>query len=162
MSDVDALLRNAWSTARRAWPTIHVEAETFGAHLAKCLRGPDLQQDLAALHVADVYLACACLEANETAIDELDRHHLARVGEWIAHVGGTSSFADDIRQEVAQQLLLGTGATGPKLRGYTGHGALGSFIRVIATRLAQKRKKRKAEKPHGDPDVGMASPDLDP
>lgn len=158
----DEALEHAWSTARAAHPSITLSPNVFGAHLATCLRGPDFDRDLAALHVADVYLACGCVNGDESALETLDRVHLSRVGEWIAHVGGTSSFVDDVRQDIAQQLILGTGASGPKLRGYTGHGALGAFIRVMATRLAQKRKKRQSERAHDEPDAAIAAPDLDP
>ena len=158
----DETLETAWSTAERAWPRIPLEPGDLAVHLAKCLHGPDHEAELARLHVADLYLACACLRGDTAAHDAFHRHHLSRVVEWISHVDRSPAFAEDIRQQVASDLLIGTSATGPKLAGYTGHGALGAFVRVIATRLAQKKKKRRSERGHDEPDVRLASPELDP
>jgi RNA polymerase sigma-70 factor, ECF subfamily len=158
----DAALEAAWTTATRTWPEITIEPHVLGAHLEKCLRGPDYADDLARLHIGDLYLACACLDGNTAAHEALHRHHLARVDEWVAHVDRSKAFADDIRQQVATQLLIGTSASGPKLLGYTGHGALGAFVRVMAARTARKRKTKKEERGGDEPDEALAAPDLDP
>jgi RNA polymerase sigma-70 factor, ECF subfamily len=158
----DDAVQGAWEIARRGWPNIALDPRAFEAHLATCLRGPDYAADLETLHAADLYLACACLRGDPAAHAALQRYHLSRIGEWIGHVDRSPAYADDIRQQVATILLVGTSVTGPKLVGYTGHGPLGAFVRVIATRTAQKRKKKKSERGHDEPDVNLAAPDLDP
>jgi RNA polymerase sigma-70 factor (ECF subfamily) len=120
--------------------------------------------DLAKVHLPDLYLAFACVHGDEAAIRTFSHVHLPRIQEWVAHVDRSTAFADDVRQEVSRRLLVGHEGP-PQIGGYSGRGALGAFVRVFATRLARKMKRRKADQAdrhREEPDGGLPSPDLDP
>lgn len=159
-----AVIESAVRVARAAWPELTLDEESFAQRLGEVMDGAsaDLTSELAKVQAPDLYLAHACLAGDEGAHRSIARLHFARVREWVAHVDRSAAFADDVRQEAYRRLLVGDDAPG-KLVEYTGRGALGAFIRVFATRLARKMKRRKAEAGgHDEPSEMLQAPDLDP
>jgi hypothetical protein len=52
---------SAWEAGRQAHAGLHADEAAFGAWLQRCpANGTELAAALPALHVADLYLACAC------------------------------------------------------------------------------------------------------
>jgi RNA polymerase sigma-70 factor (ECF subfamily) len=127
--------------ASAAWSGVNVSLDDFVAQLRERLHEDDTPEGLAKLHVADLYLAYACAQGDETAWRELDRHHLSRIGEFVGRIDASPTFADDVRQRLGAKLI--TGSDGPgKLALYTGRGPLGAWLRVAAIREAQNGKRR--------------------
>jgi RNA polymerase sigma-70 factor, ECF subfamily len=138
---LDEALEEALRTAAAAWPQIRLDPLVFIAHLRERLLADDEVSELGRLHVADLYLACACLRGDAVAWRELARVHLSRIGEFVGRLDRSSAFADDVRQRLSEKLLADESGR-PKLALYTGRGPLGGWLRVAAVREAQNAKRR--------------------
>jgi RNA polymerase sigma-70 factor (ECF subfamily) len=125
------------AAAFAAWPDVIVSRTTFDAFLSA---RPEHRAD----HLEDLLLACACLEGSPEAWRHFDREHLGRVASFVARVDTSVSFADDIRQRLAEKLLHDPGGT-PKLALYTGRGPLSGWLRVVAVREAHNAKRGRDE-----------------
>jgi RNA polymerase sigma-70 factor, ECF subfamily len=151
-----------WSEGRSTWRTLPLSPDAFVAHLVRT-RADEPGASIEGLHAGDLYLAWAALERCAAAVKTIERMHLARIPTWAARFDRSPSFADDLGQEVARQLFVGTSHTGPKLLGYRGHGHLAAFVRVIALRIANRQKQRAAgRKKDRELPESLAAKDLDP
>ncbi len=152
---LEALLTRAWETSRERWPDVALPAETFVKHLAERLpkaaaQGP-LEPLLAELSLAELYLACACLQGLSSAIQAFERNYLARLPALLRSPSMSDAMIEDACQLVRMRLLVAMPESAPKLAEYTGRGALLSWVRVTAVRTALKL--RGGEKPVApDPD----------
>jgi RNA polymerase sigma-70 factor (ECF subfamily) len=130
---LESELRDAWEAARAAWTGIDVPAETFAAHLAaRCTP----ETGLASLDTVDLYVACGCVHDVPGARELFARTFLPRIDQFVRHLDPTPGFADEVRQQVAEKLLLGTATSSAKLADYAGRGPLGAWVRVAALRVA--------------------------
>lgn len=148
-STVEHLLLRAWESARAQWPTVALPAELFVAYLAKRLPEPTSQEALepllAQLSLAELYLTCACVRGIPSSIELFERHYLARLPGLLRGPKQPEAMLDDVCQLTRMKLLVSTSEEGPKLAEYTGRGALMSWVRVTAVRIAIKQQAR--EKP---------------
>ena len=118
--------------------------------------------DRAALHVADLYLACACAHGVPDALAVLEREHLARVREFAASVDASPAFVQELTQQLRARLLVAAPDRPARIATYAGRGSLGGWIRVAAVRLARDiaRGDRDAARPVAvdaaavDPELG--------
>jgi RNA polymerase sigma-70 factor, ECF subfamily len=148
-----AALRALFDEGERAFPGLGLSIEVFVAHLAgrsdaglpAVERGPD------------VYLACACAARLRGALEAFDRAHLAHLGAYLARLGPTPSFVDEVRQEVRDRLFVSKDGAAPRIAGYDGRGALASWVRVIAVREAIDLR-RQGEAAIGDDDCTRDAP----
>jgi RNA polymerase sigma-70 factor (ECF subfamily) len=149
---VDELLLRAWETARAQWPAVALPAEPFVTYLAERLPRtsphepiePLLQQ----LALAELYLACACVRGLPNAIKLFEHHYLAKLPAMLRGPKQPEAMLDDVCQLTRVKLLVTTPEGGPKLAEYTGRGALLSWVRVTAVRIAIKLQA--LEKPPPD------------
>jgi RNA polymerase sigma-70 factor (ECF subfamily) len=116
-----------------AWPEIVVEPARFEAEV---LRRHALAHgaELAALKGADLYIAVACGDGDERAIDAV-RKLLA--GEVKFAGTKTTASADQLAEVtamLARTLFVDEPERPAALRAYSGRGDLKSYLRVIATR----------------------------
>src|SRR5262245_24537077 len=121
MADGVDKLREAVAAARAAWPGVEVPAEDFQRHLEE--RGA-----AEALHVADLYLACACLRGDREALGLFERRFLADVPKHLGHMNLPAASVEEVRQQLREKLLVGTGGAAPRLGDYSGRGALGAYL----------------------------------
>ncbi len=119
-------LEEAWTAARVTWPDFDVPFAAFDAYVTA--RGEAEQ-----LHTGDLYVACACAIDAANARDGFARSFLSSIDGFVRHLDSSPGFADDVRQQVAEKLLLATPA---KLADYAGRGPLAAWIRVVAVRTA--------------------------
>jgi RNA polymerase sigma-70 factor (ECF subfamily) len=91
---------------------------------------------------AGVYLACACLARNPAALALFERHLLAQVPGFVAHLRLLPAVVEDLRSELRERLLVGAGA--PELARYSGRGTLGGWLRVLAVRAALNARRGQA------------------
>src|SRR5438876_264978 len=110
-----AALERALRSAQDAWPDLAVPAEVFLGRLAACVRGegPDYAAALEQLAAADVYHCCGCVLQRPSALEQLERAHLAAVPAFIAQLGRPPDFADEVCQVVRQKLLVAEGDNPP-------------------------------------------------
>ena len=125
--------------SRRAWPEVDLSDATFAAYLAG--RGHDESADGAALHVTDLYLACACAEGNARAVAALDRLFLAPLADVVARAGFPDHVGAEVTQILRERLLVGAADRPPRIAEYGGRAALASWLRVAAMREAGKVRR---------------------
>jgi len=127
-------LRDAWQSAREAWPGIELPEDAFAAHVRARLPDPPTAEALGALDVIDLYLTCACLADVANARDLFARTLLAKAAMYVRRLDGSPGFADEVRQRLAEKLLVGEGG-GKRLAEYGGRGPLAAWLRVAAVRV---------------------------
>lgn len=114
-----------WRAARARWPGIYVPAAEFAAWLNGRPR---------ARYMEDLYLALACVRADNRALAVFNRIIVEQVS-----IGGrslTPAELDELHQELRTRLLVGEGNTPPRLAGYNGEGSLRAWVRTAAARVA--------------------------
>jgi RNA polymerase sigma-70 factor (ECF subfamily) len=161
-SGLEPVLRRLWERARAEGPDFGVEPAAFIHYLAQRVTAEADAPALEALHVSDLLLAFACSRGTPAALRELERRHLARVGEFIAHVSPDRAFIDEVQQRLREKLLLGTTSSPAKIRDYEGRGPLGGWIRMAAIRTAtnSKRDEKPAESKLRSVLTSQADPEL--
>jgi RNA polymerase sigma-70 factor (ECF subfamily) len=118
------------------------------------------QEDLDALHLEDLYLACACLAGQKGAISVLDRDYLGRACLGLPGVSPGADQEHEVRQALRTRLLLAQDGKPPRLAAYAGKGPLGAWLRVAAARMLTDL--RRADRPRGRDSLAPALVSADP
>jgi RNA polymerase sigma-70 factor len=138
-----ALLQPALEKAKAPWPPLVLPDDVFVRHLAGqlCTASPErtLAQELERRHLADLYLACACLEEVRGAVQLLEQHVLERLPAMLRPFRQPVDVLDEICQQVRIHLLVGTSQGGPKLETYGGLGALVKWAYAIASNMVPQQ-----------------------
>lgn len=129
------------AAGRAAWPEIAIKASAFVEYLADRLdvQG-DLDASLEAVH-ADLYLACGCAHGDGRAIVAFERALLSRIPTFLARLDPSRDLADEVAQELREALLV-PGRDTAGIAVYSGRGELGSWLRVVSIRTAQRLRRR--------------------
>ena len=139
--EADAALATAaqafYEAGRARWSELPLPAMELFSHLA-LHQAPDGEASewLQSLVAEDLYLACACLQALPGAVAAFDAAYLARVPAFVAHIDSSPTFADEIRQVLRERLLVRTVERQPRIADYSGRGALMTWLRITAVRIA--------------------------
>jgi RNA polymerase sigma-70 factor (ECF subfamily) len=144
--------RAAIESAKRAWPGIEIDADEFAQYATQ--RAVDRAAH-GELHIADLYLACACARGDRRALRELDRRFLRDVGSFVARLDPSKAFADEVTQLLRHKLLVAGSASRAKIADYRGRGPLAGWLRVAAIRVARdlirsRDRRTPIEREHGD------------
>ena len=136
----------ALDAACEAFPREWVPGDAFAAFLAERFEDASL---LAAAPHPDLYLVCAVLRAHPEAISAFDRLHGPAIAAALRRLELAPDRVDEIGGMLRTRLVVGDGAGAPLLTRYRGTGALGAWLRVVATRegLAALRRERGDEAP---------------
>jgi RNA polymerase sigma-70 factor (ECF subfamily) len=138
MATEDPQLQRALDAAvaagRQEWPGLAVDPAVFRRHLVQQLPEGGGVDELAAMCVPDVYLACACASGVDGAAMEFERRYMPVVAAAAARLGGGPALADEVKQVVREILFVGAGKSGPAIADFSGRGNLKAWVRVIATR----------------------------
>ncbi|HRC55276.1 MAG TPA: sigma factor-like helix-turn-helix DNA-binding protein [Kofleriaceae bacterium] len=145
--------------ARAVYPAAWLTDAEFLAHV-RAVRATE--EDLAALHAADLYLACACARGCPEALVTLEREHLTRIREYAAGVAHNAEEVSEVAQRVRARLLVAEPGRSPRIATYSGRGSLGGWIRVTAVRVARDlwRGARQHEPVREELEPGVVSPEL--
>jgi RNA polymerase sigma-70 factor, ECF subfamily len=127
-SELDEI-RQWFDAASTAWPGVELAFDVFAARA----------QGVNGAHASDLYLACACAEANPAALAEFDRRFLGWVRDAVARIDRSHDFISEVQQILRERLLVGPNA---KIRDYRAGGALSSWIRTAAVRTAINLRRR--------------------
>ncbi|HVG62132.1 MAG TPA: sigma-70 family RNA polymerase sigma factor [Hyalangium sp.] len=163
-----SLLERTWETARAQWPEVALAPEVFIRHLAESLPeappGSALEPLVEQLSLAELYLACACVQGLPEAIAAFERQYLAKLPELLGHLRRDAATLDDICQLARVKFLVHTPEGPPRLKSYSGRGALLSWVRVAAVRVALNLAA--SEKPASNEDEAevlesLSTPEVD-
>ncbi len=153
---LDARVAEHHRAGAARWPSIGLPLEAFARRLS--LHVPGTNADfLEGLHAADFFLASACAEGVPGAAELLAKEHFGLIPTFITRV----SFAhdrekpEDVVRSVEAQLLVADGSRPARIAEYSGKGALGGWLRVVAVRIALNANRKR------DPATSSDVPDLD-
>jgi len=133
MSSEDAV-RQMFVEGQRKWPLVKLGFDVFFGHCSRVLEPSDVDTPLR--EAADLYLCCACAEAQPEALRLFENEGSGVAKAAIARIDRSADFVQDTLQEVWDRLLLGAE---PKVKLYSGRGPLKAWVRVAATRVALDR-----------------------
>jgi len=142
MSGEDAV-RQMFREGQRKWPLLKLHFDVFYGHCSRVLEPADVAAPPS--EAADLYLCCACAEAEPEALRVFESEGLGVAKAAIARIDRSADFVQDTLQEVWDRLLLGTEA---KVRLYSGRGPLKAWVRVAATRVALDRHRARTRLAH--------------
>jgi RNA polymerase sigma-70 factor len=150
---LERAIRDGYDRGRSRWPTAgELAVDDFVAHVT--LKVPPDEEPLAyvaTLVLDDLYLACACLHDVPGAIRIFDDEYLARVPEYVRTIDRSQGFGDEMRQVLRERLLVRRDHAPARIADYSGRGALASWLRVTAVRVAlNHRATPEQARPHDD------------
>jgi RNA polymerase sigma-70 factor len=149
--EFEGCLRRAWEIGRRRWPEVDLPADVFIRHVAQLLpkasEGGAPETSIEKLDLDGLYLACACASGVPRAIEMFEQHYLAKLPSTLGHLKLSVATLDEICQQVRMHLLVHSPGARPRLAEYSGRGALLSWMRVIASRMALKQGAAVRETP---------------
>jgi RNA polymerase sigma-70 factor (ECF subfamily) len=155
--DAEARLVALVADARRAWPELALPPLAFLRYAIEHVRVEDgLDAALAALHGADLYLACGCVRGDERALALFEQHFLADVAAYLSQRDALSDFSDEVKQTLRQRLFVGADGLTPRIASYSGRGPLKAWLRMAMTRAAIDLRRRV------DPAAPVADPEALP
>jgi RNA polymerase sigma-70 factor (ECF subfamily) len=158
----EALLASALAEARAAWPALDIPEAEFMRFLGSRCEGPETLGDLS---VPDLYLAFGCALGVPAAVNAFVGRYLAAVPQFIAHIDAGGWLAEEVRQELAEKLLVAQPPAPPRIASYGGRGPLESWVAVSAQRTALtvlRRRDPGAARSGGDSLEQLLSGGMDP
>lgn len=138
--ELSAALAHAYQTGRAAWPMLDLAAETFIPYLAERTAAADVEA-IQALHLADLYLCCGCALADPRALREFEGRLLPEAAIALVRAGIPPEQRDEVLQQVRVRLFVPDKQGKLHILGYSGRGALISWLRVAAVRIALNLRK---------------------
>lgn len=146
--------------ARSTYPGVILDDATFGRHLGDRV-GSDqpVVETLSRLRSTDLFLACACLQGDDAAVNVFEKDFLKPAAAALVRSGQSAADADDAAQELSERLFV----TGCKLREYSGLGSLSGWTRISLARqhAGLLRRKRAAAAAATDESLEIARVDPD-
>jgi RNA polymerase sigma-70 factor (ECF subfamily) len=160
--ELGRLLGRLWNTATTTWPRVSADASRFFQHVAERVSAAEEPwAALCRLQVADLYLACACLQRETHALQALEDHYLASLGPALRSIDPSPAFADEVKQILREKLLVPKDSTPPRLASYSGEGPLLAWLRVAGLRVALSLRRGKGH-PASAGDGLLETPDTAP
>lgn len=135
----DAAFEALWLRCQARFPSFTTPMTTLKAALKQQLERQQLSEQegeawLARLLVEDLYLALACLEGEESAMQTFRELYLGQLRGLSLRYAPHATQAEDLEQTLMLSLFVDTPSRQAKLRSYTGQGALRAWLQVCATR----------------------------
>ena len=126
--------------AQAAWPAVNLSAEIFIRHLASRIPERDEPPEVALekLHMADLYLACACARGDTRAMEAFDARYFVDLGIALQQMRLAGDLLDEVKQQIRVQLFVTAGDEIPDIALYAGRGELRLWVRSIGVRAALK------------------------
>lgn len=120
------------AAGRAAWPAIAVADAALAAAVAERLA------DAEPAHAAEAFLATALAAGDPAAVAVFEAELVPEIDVALRRMRLPGGTADEVRQALRVELLVGTAGGGPRIADYGGRGALAGWLRVTATRRALK------------------------
>lgn len=152
--------------AKTALGPFEISDGVFVDHLASVVPDDADLETLSKLRAADLYLACACANGDDSALAAFESEFGRDIDLAIAKSGNVDLSKDEFRQLVRSKLFVPREGKRPKIADYAGRGDLRSWVRVTALRMIVDIVRQRAadkEIPVESEMLGaVASPDDDP
>jgi RNA polymerase sigma-70 factor (ECF subfamily) len=133
--------------AASATPGVGLRISEFAEGLsARLAASADPEQELAALHVEDLYLAWALGRGDAAAFTRFEREFLSRLSDQLK---GAKREQGELEQLVRTRLFVAAEGQRPRIEQYSGRGPFGGWLRMVGTRclLDLQRSRQGAERP---------------
>ncbi len=122
--------------AELAWPAFRLDRAMFRARVLAALDlGGGVLADPQEIHVADLYLACACAAGIPGALTEFSTRYLEQLHVRLKRFGD-SIRPEDARREIEDILLFGRKDAPPRIGQYQGRGPLQGFVATAIRNVA--------------------------
>ncbi len=160
----DQLVEQHWAEAIAAWPQFELPADRYFQYLADKMNHRDeasVRQMLQSVPAADLYLAAACTEGIEAAIECFCRTLVPPLRGSLARVGIDAGAIDDVEAKLLEALFVPSRGEG-LIKNYNGSGRLQSWLRSIALRIARRDEQKRPHQADEDELVNLQSAIADP
>jgi RNA polymerase sigma-70 factor (ECF subfamily) len=139
-AEIERCLQQLVEAAQRAHPAAVVSAEQFVAFMARHLT-KDLSsiEALSALHVEDLYLACAYGMGDPAVFDQIESQYLSAARAALLRLRVSTVEIEDLLSELRRRLVEMQDQSSQR-RGYSGRGSLKGWLVLCAVREAEARK----------------------
>jgi RNA polymerase sigma-70 factor (ECF subfamily) len=141
---------------------LHLDPDVFVDHAAK-VSPFDSAAEVDTLSAEGLYLAAACVAEVPGASARLEETLFAQLKRTLQKMDGGETFADEVLQHLRVRLFANRASS--LLMTYSGRGAIGGWLKVVAVRDAQRMRKKAAPGSAAESDEGLArlpSPAADP
>lgn len=156
---MEGALLDQITAARSTLPPLAVGDDVLSAHVRRHAAG----DDVAALAIADLVLACACAQGDASALAHFDTTYRADIVGALSRLRADRDFVDEVTQRVREKLFVGEH---PKILDYAGRGTLRAWLKAVVMRTALNARRRKLTEPQPGHDddrlLEMAAPALEP
>jgi len=140
-------LDRVWDGACAAWPEVRLDFAAIAPLLAREIqraRDTSPAEVIRALHVGDLYLACACAEGDAAALRAIDAHCSAAIRDVVRRLRLAPDLCEETVQVTRELLFVKRGEAPPKVARYSGRGDLRSWTMVVAAREAVRLSRAQA------------------
>ena len=135
-------LEHAVVAGQAAWPEIPLDGAAFAFHVGSVLEENQKSSDaavasaIAALHVADLFLACACAAGFSAALAEFETRYVAPLPLVLRAGKIPLEEAENVCAILREKLLVRQGGQAPRIATYAGRGPLAAWVAISAQRTA--------------------------
>jgi RNA polymerase sigma-70 factor (ECF subfamily) len=135
-------MEQVYALGRATYPRLAVDPEDLATYLEA--RAGEWGGSLG--NAADLYLACACLRRVEHAVEDFVAAYLSKVRMYLGRLAHSDDFVAEVRQQLAERLLVGDEENPPRLGEYAGRGSLEGWVRIAAQRTALNLQREGARR----------------
>jgi RNA polymerase sigma-70 factor (ECF subfamily) len=161
---LESALAGTRARGQAAWPDIEIADDVWRAFLGERIpAGAELPDAVDALHIEDLWIACACLARDDRALAAFDRAYRTTITLTTRRVAPAAVGGDDLVQLAYTKLFVGD-AKPAAIASYLGRGSLAAWLRMIVVRMALdlRRADGNREAPSDDEIVAWPDPREDP
>src|SRR5438105_8765487 len=89
-----------------AIPGARIDPGAFADYLRSRVAESDAESALAGVHARDLFAAFGCLRGDAACLRWFEKTVLSRVPDFVARIGASAAFADEVKQQVREELLV--------------------------------------------------------
>ena len=135
-------LEQAIEAGRAAWPKIALAPAAFAFHVGRVMEEEAARTTeaavagLAALHAADLFLACAAAAGEPAALAEFEARYMKPLPFILGGVAALPGDPDTVCAALRDKLLVSRDGAPPRIATYGGRGPLAAWVAIAAQRMA--------------------------
>lgn len=156
----ESALEKLLNQGKAAWPDLPLSAPDFVTHLVAASDQSDSPEQLSVLSGEGLFLAAACVRGTPGAPAAFEASQFPSLQRTLLKMNAGPTFADEVLQHLRVRLFVD-----PRLLlTYSGRGAIGAWLKVVALRDAQRlrRDHPPADSQNEERLLQLPSPDADP